>query len=248
MLFTGVVQGIAKLESVEGSDELRTLIIEFPDDFCRDLTRGASVSVNGVCLTATDEIAADKWALDVMLKSLTVTNLRAVEKGHLVNVERAAKEGAEIGGHPLSGHVDFMAEVIEVQASAGNKLIRFEIPETAIPYVFSQGYIAVDGASLTIADLSKAEGWFEVWLIPETRRSTILDNLAAGDHANIEIDRGTQVVVDTIKNTIEEALEKRFPRLEAALLKLGLSTNDLVDDFDTPKLIQEISTQERSRK
>lgn len=87
-----------------------------------------------------------------------------------------------------------------------------------------------------------------MWLIPETRRSTILDNLAAGDHANIEIDRGTQVVVDTIKNTIEEALEKRFPRLEAALLKLGLSMNDLVDDFDTPKLIQEISTQERSKK
>lgn len=182
-----------------------------------------------------------------MLKSLTVTNLRGIEKGHLVNVERAAKEGAEIGGHPLSGHVDFMAEVIEVQASEGNKLIRFAIPETATPYVFSQGYIAIDGASLTIADLSKTEGWFEVWLIPETRRSTILDNLAAGDHVNVEIDRGTQVVVDTIKNTIEEALEKRFPRLEAALMKLGVSANDLVDDFDTPKLIQEISAQERSK-
>lgn len=244
-MFTGIVQGIAEVESVEGSDELLTFTIQFPENFCRDLTRGASVSVNGVCLTATHEVAKDKWDLDVMLKSLTVTNLRGVQKGHLVNVERAAKEGAEIGGHPLSGHVDFMAEIIGVIASEGNKLIRFAIPETAVPYVFSQGYIAIDGASLTIADLSKTDRWIEVWLIPETRRSTILDKLSAGDHVNVEIDRGTQVVVDTIKNTIEEALEKKFPHLEAALLKLGVSANDLLDDVDTPKLIQHITCKAR---
>lgn len=79
------------MESVEGNDELQTFFIQFPSGFCRDLTRGASISINGVCLTATHEVAEDKWALDVMLKSLTVTNLRDIKKGYLVNVERAAK-------------------------------------------------------------------------------------------------------------------------------------------------------------
>ncbi|WP_425489182.1 hypothetical protein [Bartonella phoceensis] len=158
------------------------------------------------------------------------------------------REGAEIRGHPLSGHVDSTAEMIEVKTGAKNKLIRFAIPETFTPYIFSQGYIAVDGASLTIADFSKTEHWFEVWLIPETRKSTIFDKLSTGDHVNVEIDRGTQVVADTINHTIEAFLEKKFPLLEADLLKLGISVNDLLIDRDTPKLIQNIATKEKSFK
>lgn len=148
----------------------------------------------------------------------------------------------------MFGHVDFSAEVIEVKTSEKNKLIRFAIPETFIPYVFTQGYITVDGASLTIADLSKTEHWFEVWLISETRKSTIFDKLFFDNHVNVEIDRGTQVVVDTIKHTIEDTLEKRFPLLEVALLKFGISANDLLVDEDTQKLIQNIVTKEKSSK
>lgn len=240
-MFTGIVQGVAKIRSVTGSDELRTLTIDFPEGFADQLERGASVAVNGVCLTATDENAPDSWAFDVMQKSLDVTNLRHVTDGALVNVERAAHEGAEIGGHPLSGHVDFTAKVQNVTTNNGNKLIRFSIPANYAPYLFSQGYIAIDGASLTISDISKPEGWFEVWLIPETRRATIMDALAPGDEVNIEIDRATQVVVETIRTAVEEALAKRFPLLEAALEKMGISANALIDDQDTQKLIKGVA-------
>jgi riboflavin synthase len=173
---------------------------------------------------------------------LLVTTLRDVAIGQDVNVERAASEGAEIGGHPLSGHVDFTATIVEVKSSQSNKPIRFSVPESYAAYLFSQGYIAVDGVSLTISTLSKEELWFEVWLIPETRRATIIESLAPGDRVNIEIDRATQVVVDTIRSAVNEALSKRLPALEAALLRLGITGGDLIGDEEKTRMIGVVST------
>ena len=119
------------------------------------------------------------------------------QEGDRANVERAARDGAEIGGHPLSGHVDFTSEVVMVKSSDTNRLMRFSIPEAFRKYVFAKGYIAINGASLTVSEVNRAEGWFEVWLIPETRRMTVFEDKQVGDHVNIEIERSTQVVVDT---------------------------------------------------
>jgi riboflavin synthase len=109
-----------------------------------------------------------------MLQSLNITTLGQYKAGDTLNVERAAKDGAEIGGHPLSGHVDFTAPLLEVMQTETNHKIRFGIPEAFRPYVFAKGYIAVNGASLTVAEVNRKEGWFEVWLIPETLRMTVL--------------------------------------------------------------------------
>src|SRR6185437_7824333 len=134
-----------------------------------------------------------------------------------VNVERAAKDGAEIGGHPISGHIDFAAAIRSVATLEGNKVVRIGVPPDHIRYVFPKGYIAIDGASLTVSEVDREDHWFEIWLIPETRRVTVFDQKIAGAWVNVEIDRNTQVVVDTIRDTVREALGRVQPVFEALL-------------------------------
>ncbi|MEG2050150.1 MAG: riboflavin synthase subunit alpha, partial [Comamonas sp.] len=200
---------------------------------CQDLAIGASVSHDGVCLTVTENLSPTSATFDVMQQSLAITTLGSYKAGAHVNVERAAKDGAEIGGHPLSGHVDFTAPLLEIVKTDTNHKIRFGIPEAFRPYVFAKGYIAVNGASLTVAEVNRKQGWFEVWLIPETLRMTVFGSKQVGDLVNIEIERSTQVVVDTVRETVEASLGRLKPVLEALLAEKGLSLDDFVD---VPKL------------
>ena len=163
-----------------------------------------------------------------MLQSLAITTLGSYVEGDRANVERAARDGAEIGGHPLSGHVDFTSEVVMVKSSDTNRLMRFSIPQDFRKYVFAKGYIAINGASLTVSEVDRTEGWFEVWLIPETRRMTVFEDKQVGDFVNIEIERSTQVVVDTVRETVQESLGKLQPLLEAILKEKGLTLEDFV--------------------
>ncbi|MFY2002470.1 riboflavin synthase subunit alpha [Achromobacter xylosoxidans] len=227
-MFTGIVQGTAKIANIADREGLRTFTLAFPDGFCKDLAVGASVSTDGVCLTVTEILDANHATFDVMLQSLAITTLGSYQEGDRANVERAAKDGAEIGGHPLSGHVDFTSEVVMVKSSDTNRLMRFSIPEAFRKYVFAKGYIAINGASLTVSEVNRAEGWFEVWLIPETRRMTVFEDKQVGDHVNIEIERSTQVVVDTVRETVQESLGKLQPLLEAILKEKGLTLEDFV--------------------
>lgn len=227
-MFTGIVQGTAKIANIAEREGLRTFTLAFPDGFCKDLAIGASVSTDGVCLTVTEILDANHATFDVMLQSLAITTLGSYQEGDRANVERAARDGAEIGGHPLSGHVDFTSEVVMVKSSDTNRLMRFSIPEAFRKYVFAKGYIAINGASLTVSEVNRAEGWFEVWLIPETRRMTVFEDKQVGDHVNIEIERSTQVVVDTVRETVQESLGKLQPLLEAILKEKGLTLEDFV--------------------
>jgi len=170
-----------------------------------------------------------------MAQTLRLTTLGGLQPGSRLNVERAAREGVEIGGHPLSGHVDFTSEVILVKSSDTNRLMRFSIPEAFRKYVFAKGYIAINGASLTVSEVNRAEGWFEVWLIPETRRMTVFEDKQVGDFVNVEIERSTQVVVDTVRETVQESLGKLQPLLEAILKEKGLTLEDFVSPQDKLK-------------
>lgn len=203
-MFTGIVQGMATIAAIDDHDGLRTFDIEFPENFCEGLAVGASVAIDGVCLTAAKIVSPTRVSFDVMMQSLKITTLGGYTVGGRVNIERAAKDGAEIGGHVLSGHVDFYATIENVTVIEGNKVIRFAVPPAFIKYVFPKGYIAVNGCSLTISDADKTENWFEVWLIPETRRVTTFEEKQAGDRVNIEIERQTQIIVDTVRDTVRE--------------------------------------------
>jgi riboflavin synthase len=226
----------SRIAALADKPGLRTFTLVFPAGFCNGLEVGASVACNGVCLTVTSVQPAQEQAdFDVMLQSLNVTTLGTLAVGDALNVERAAKDGAEIGGHPLSGHVDFQARLEAIRRPENNHVMRLAVPAPWMRYVFAKGYIAVDGASLTVAEADRRERWFEVWLIPETLRMTTFGAKQVGDALNIEIERGTQVVVDTVRDALDERLGPLLPALEALLAQQGRSVDDLGAALRLPK-------------
>ncbi len=229
-MFTGIVQGVATVQAVADRPGLRSFTLRFPPGFVEGLAIGASVAVDGVCLTVTGLRGSDAADFDVMQQSLALTTLGELVPGGRVNAERAARDGAEIGGHPLSGHVDFLARVAAVRQPENNHVLRVAVPAPWMRYVFAKGYIAVNGCSLTVAEAQRerdGSGWFEVWLIPETLRMTTYADKAVGAALNIEIERSTQVFVDTVREAIDERLGSLMPALEALLRDKGLSLDEL---------------------
>lgn len=216
-MFTGIVKGCARIKAVERRSGLITLDLAFPAGFDEGLEIGASVAVDGVCLTVTTRSPGEA-RFDVMLESLARTTLAEFEAGDEVNVERAARDGAEIGGHPLSGHIDGTATLTAIDTPENNVRLRFAVGPDLAPYIFSKGYIAINGTSLTVSNMDRQTGSFEVWLIPETLRMTTFGQKAVGDRVNIEIERATQVTVDTIRSYLAEALGPLISRLETQAL------------------------------
>jgi len=227
-MFTGIVQGVGIIKAIKDHGELREFSIELPEGFSVGIEIGASVSVDGVCLTATAIHSPLLVDFDVVLQSLKVTTLAEVAVGDKINVERAAKDGAEIGGHPLSGHVDFTGTIQKITSSSHNKMVRIGVSADFRRYIFAKGYIAIDGCSLTVSEINRDEGWFEIWLIPETRRVTTFDSKAVNDKVNIEIDRSTQVVVDTVRESVKETLGQLTEVITKLLADKGIDIEDLL--------------------
>ncbi|MET0384897.1 MAG: riboflavin synthase subunit alpha [Polyangiales bacterium] len=237
-MFTGIVQGTAVVRQIEDLSGLRRLQLQGVAGFTRELEIGASVSVDGACLTVSAVSQSELASFDVIQETLSLTTLGSLVEGASVNVERAAREGAEIGGHAVSGHIDTRAQVAEIRTPDNNRTLRFSVPSPWIRYIFAKGYVALDGASLTVSAVDRAAGWFEVCLIPETLRITGLGHKQVGDHVNLEIERGTQVFVDTVRETLEEKLNKWLPALEQLLLERGGSLDELISPEAMRKLGQ----------
>ena len=193
MMFTGIVQGTGCVQSVRG-DTVVTVAIEIPST--EGLEVGGSVSIDGVCLTATS--VGKSVTFDIIQETLERTTLGSLSPGSNVNVERALKFGDELGGHLLSGHIMGTAEIITVK----NQDYTIKCPTEMAEFIQEKGYIAVDGISLTIGE-TDGEGCFDVHIIPETLRLTTLGGKSVGDHVNIEIDAMTQAVVETTKRLME---------------------------------------------
>ena len=229
-MFTGIVQGVAQVAALTDRPGLRSFTLQFPPGFCAGLEIGASVACDGVCLTVTALHGADRADFDVMLQSLSLTTLGALQAGSRVNVERAARDGAEIGGHPLSGHVDFMARVAQIRRPENNHVLRIAVPAPWMRYIFAKGYVAVNGASLTVAEAHRerdGSGWFEGWLVPETLRRTPFGEKDEGAALHIEIERQTQVFVDTVRAALDEKLGPLLPALERLLAEQGATVDQL---------------------
>ena len=198
-MFTGIVQGMAQIVEVRQREAFRTHVVRLPAPLLEGLQPGASVAHNGCCLTVTG-IDGDRVSFDLMQETLRVTNLGALGPGDRVNVERAARFGDEIGGHPMSGHILCTAEVTEVIDSPDNRKLWFRLPDTLARYLFAKGYIGVDGVSLTIGEVRGNR--FDVNLIPETLARTNLGGRTPGERVNIEIDPQTQAIVDTVERVL----------------------------------------------
>ena len=227
-MFTGIVQGVARVARLADRPGLRSFTLQLPPGFAHELAIGASVACDGVCLTVTALPGPDQAEFDVMRQSLGLTTLGGLVEGSRLNVERAARDGAEIGGHPLSGHVDFTAMLDSVRQPENNHVLRIAVPPRWMRYVFAKGYIAINGASLTVAEADRQAGWFEVWLIPETLRMTTFAEKGVGAPLHIEIERQTQVMVDTVRAAVDERLGPLLPALEAWLASQGQSLDGVL--------------------
>lgn len=203
-MFTGIVEAKGLISKKIPSAEGQRLQIEVPEGFNKDLKEGASVAVNGVCLTVT-EYSNDQISFDVIKETLRVTNLGDLNKNSEVNIERSLKFGDEVGGHLLSGHISCACK-----ASLSNTEDEVEIlvdkPENWGQYIYPKGYIALNGVSLTVGKVSDES--FSVYLIPETIRSTNLLTVEDGARLNLEIDQGVMASYENekkiLKNTGEE--------------------------------------------
>ncbi|MCL1476738.1 MULTISPECIES: riboflavin synthase subunit alpha [unclassified Marinobacter] len=194
-MFTGIVQGIATIDDVIAAPGLSTFAIALPTGKAEGISIGASVAINGTCMTVTRQ-QGNVLYFDAMQETLRLTTLGALVTGSRVNYERAARIGDEIGGHLLSGHIHTRAQVVDIVRSENNVSLWFEVPADWAHYVFAKGYIAINGASLTIGEVHGNR--FNVHLIPETLRATVFGETSVGQSVNIEIDSQTQTIVDTL--------------------------------------------------
>jgi riboflavin synthase len=201
-VFTGIVQGLCRVAAVTDEPGLRRLQLQL-DDLASGLQLGASVAVNGTCLTATF-VEKGRVGFDVIRESIARSNLGGLAVGDLVNVERSLKFGDEIGGHVLSGHVADVVTVAQIDTGPRERTVWFDVPHEWLAFLFHKGFVALDGASLTIAAIERERGRISVSLIPETIERTTLGRVVVGDRVNLEIDVQTQTIVSTVERLLND--------------------------------------------
>lgn len=183
-MFTGLIEEVGAVVALPANGDAKRLEIAAPKTAGR--TRiGESVAVNGCCLTVV-LISGDQLSFNVLQESLDRTNLKSVESGTAVNLERALIAGAPMGGHFVQGHVDSAAPILALEESGADLRLVVELPRTFAPYVVCKGSIAVNGISLTVSEIFPDS--FAVWIIPHTRAQTNLASMKPGDLVNLEFD------------------------------------------------------------
>ena len=183
-MFTGIVEELGTVVSLRLLEDSATIAVHGPL-VTSDAQHGASISVNGVCLTVTS-LNDEEFTADVMLQTLKLTNLGSLAVGDRVNLERAMRADSRFGGHVVQGHVDSMSRVLSRTQSDMWEVVRFEMPAAIAKYIAKQGSISIDGISLTVSDLG--DDWFEVSLIPTTLNVTTLGTKKVGESVNLETD------------------------------------------------------------
>jgi riboflavin synthase len=183
-MFTGLIREVGVVAAIDADGEGLRLTIEAPET-ARAAELGDSVALSGVCLTVVDRTDG-RLAFDAVPETLARTSLQTLEPGSRVNVEPALRAGEPLGGHYVQGHVDGVGSVRSVEPEGDGKRIWVDAPADLLRYVVEKGSVAVEGTSLTVADLDDAG--FAIALIPHTLSQTTLDSLAAGDRVNLEVD------------------------------------------------------------
>ena len=198
-MFTGIVAGSGRITKISGEDVIR-IVIDFTMVPTDGLVEGASVSVDGVCLTVV-EINSSEISFDVIPETLSLTTLGEKVEGHWVNLERALRMGDELGGHILSGHIMGVGEIVERTEGDGHLDLLIDCPDNILKFIQEKGYIAIDGISLTVGKVD--DGGFALHLIPETLSLTTIGGKQLGEHLNIEVDSMTQTIVSAVERIME---------------------------------------------
>ena len=197
-MFTGIIQAVGNITHLEARGGDVRLRIRTGKLDLADVRLGDSIAVNGVCLTAVD-LPGDGFAADVSRETLSLTTLGDLVPGSPVNLEKALTLATRLGGHLVSGHVDAVGRIQGKREEGTGWRLIFDAPEQVLRYVIKKGSIAIDGVSLTVADVDRSG--FSVAMIPHTAKLTTLGHKSAGDSVNLE--------ADLIGKYVERLLEGR---------------------------------------
>jgi len=188
-MFTGIVTELGTVTLIDAVEGAARLTIEAPETVS-DVSIGASIAVNGVCLTAV-EVTHTTFTVEVVEESLSRSSLGSLSEGNVVNLERPMPAAGRFDGHIVQGHVDGVGTVVNMSAEAGAARYRISIPGDLSRYIVEKGSIAVDGTSLTVTAVSAPQAqdaWFEIVLIPHTLEVTVLGRAEPGSVVNLEVD------------------------------------------------------------
>ncbi|KQT34871.1 riboflavin synthase subunit alpha [Sphingomonas sp. Leaf412] len=191
-MFTGIVSDVGTVARVEARGDTRVVVSTGYDTAGIDL--GASIACSGVCLTVVDKGVdaggAGWFAVDVSGETIRRTAPGLWRQGRRLNLERAMKLGDELGGHIVTGHVDGVAEVVDIRADGDSKRIAFRVPTDLAPFLAPKGSVTIDGVSLTVNEVDDASdaSVFAINLIPHTQAVTTLGDLTTGQAVHVEID------------------------------------------------------------
>ncbi|KAA1399289.1 riboflavin synthase [Aeromicrobium ginsengisoli] len=186
-MFTGLIEEKGTVTAVEDLGDSVRLTVRGPL-VVSDAQHGDSIAVSGVCLTVMEQ-DTDSFAADVMKESLDKTSLGDLRVGDEVNLERATRAGARLGGHIVQGHVDGTGRILDRTPSEHWEVVRIAVPVDLAKYLVDKGSVTVDGTSLTVVEVVDAdEPWFSVSLIPTTLAETTLGTKGPGDRVNLEVD------------------------------------------------------------
>lgn len=185
-MFTGIIEETGTVEKIAPGRKAIALTIRAATA-TRGLKTGGSLAVNGCCLTATKIGGKSKLVqFDLLQETWQRTNFQSLKPGSLVNLERPMRAGGEFGGHFVTGHIDGTGKIIRWEKSGADHVLDIAAPENVMRYVIEKGSIAIDGISLTVANVSKKH--FRVWIIPHTFEATNLRHRKTGDAVNLEAD------------------------------------------------------------
>ena len=199
-MFSGIVHEAGKVIRFEKGKDIYNLSIECSSEFISDLKKGASISVDGVCLTVKDE-NPEILRFDLVEETIKRTNFQNIKTGDNVNLERSLKMGDEIGGHPVSGHIHGISKVISIDKRDQSWDVKFSVEPFMHDYMLHKGYVAINGCSLTVGEVSNES--FMIHLIPETLSITNLFQLEQDSVVNIELDQNTIIIADTVKKYLD---------------------------------------------
>ena len=201
-MFTGIVQGVCNVVSSETGAGITRVAVDL-GGLVAGLELGASIAVNGACVTTT-EIDGSLVGFDLIKETVELSNLGELAPGTTVNVERSFKVGDEVGGHILSGHIAGVAVVSDIASDGGHRLVTVVVPREWMAYLLLKGFVALNGVSLTIAEVDRSAAAIVVSLIPETLARTTFNRLEVGDRINLEVDSQTQAIVDTVRTALQD--------------------------------------------
>ena len=199
-MFSGIVQEAGKVIEFIKEKDIFNLSIECSSEFISDLKKGASISVDGVCLTVKDE-NPEILRFDLVEETIKRTNFQNIKTGDNVNLERSLKMGDEIGGHPVSGHIHGTSKVISIDKRDQSWNVKFSVESFMHDYMLHKGYVAINGCSLTVGEVSNES--FMIHLIPETLSITNLFQLEQDSIVNIELDQNTIIIADMVKKYLD---------------------------------------------